>query len=222
MNDLLLSQDPDVLEAVLRLIFRRAQQIASNGQLNSGATFNLTHDRVKDLTQGWKPVRQAGITMYDVVKDELEKEIPAELQEVSFEFYRNAASPTSTAPNSFVENVEEQKEASSVTTPAIKSTKIGKNPATGSATPIAASSTKSMDMPEAEGLTSFHLGNVADSGKSAHDILADAMETYHVPTEEKLHLLQRIRVAMSLKNKEMRRLMLRLRLLAISVLGKYL
>jgi hypothetical protein len=69
-------------------------------------------------------------------------------------------------------------------------------------------------------MTTVNLGNVMESGKSATDVLEDATDLYRIPKEERLHLLQRIRCAMSANDLEKRRQMIRIRMLAISVLGE--
>lgn len=225
MNDLLLSQDLDILEAALRLVFRRAQQIAANGPVASGDTFNLTPRRVLDLTFGWKPVRQAGLSMLDLVKEDVEPSAIKSIQEVSFQFYRKASAQVATTSQKESEAAGDAIAMTPVATPgpksAIKSSKsILPGPSAPSTSNAAAGSkTQSHDFDQ-EGMTTINLGNVAQSGKSATDLLIDAMELYRVPQEGKLRLLERIRVAMAMGNVKDRRQMLRIRLLAIGVLSK--
>ena len=233
MNDFLLTMDLDVLEAVLRLIFRRAQQIASNGQIHQAETFNLTPDRVKDLTKGWKSIQQTtGMSIFDLVKEDslLATELST-MQEVSFQFYRKAASPSAGQSKDLpMEPSGEGIAMTPVATPAPRSGRtlarsntatsgIGvshQQPVTPSTSKQAASSAET----DAEGMTTVNLGNVMESGKSATDVLEDATDLYRIPKEERLHLLQRIRCAMSANDLEKRRQMIRIRMLAISVLGE--
>ena len=69
----------------------------------------------------------------------------------------------------------------------------------------------------------IHLGPLAHSSKSAINILADTIETYNVPDEEKFELLCRIRVARSLgQGREDERVKLvTIRLLAIAIFCTY-
>lgn len=229
MNDLLLTQDPDILEAALRLIFRRAQQVAANGApIPSGETFSLTPRRVANLTFGWKPVRQAGLSMFDLVLEELSPSAISAIERVDFQFYRKASASSSAAANAATKESEAAGDAIAMTpaaTPAPKSAMKSSRPTPGGpSTPSAAqgqSSSKGQTDPlEQEGMTTINLGNVNESGKAATDVLMDAMELYRVPQEEKLRLLQRIRVGMAIRDANKRRQMLRIRLLAIGVLSK--
>jgi E3 ubiquitin-protein ligase HUWE1 len=65
----------------------------------------------------------------------------------------------------------------------------------------------------------IHLGPLAHSSKSTMDILADTIETYSVPDEEKFDLMCRIRVARALSKErhEERAKLVIIRLLAIAV-----
>ena len=234
MNDFLLTMDLDVLEAVLRLIFRRAQQIASNGQIHQAETFNLTPDRVKDLTKGWKSIQQStGLSMYDLVKDD--RQIDSKLvamQHVSFQFYRKASSPSAGASKELpAEPSGEGIAMTPVATPVPRSGRTFARSNTATSTsgllnqPVTPATTGkqaaaiSADT-DAEGMTTVNLGNVLQSGKSATDVLEDAVDLYRIPKEERLHLLQRIRCAMSSEDVEKRRQMIRIRMLAISVLSE--
>lgn len=229
MNDLLLTRDLDILEAALRLIFRRAQQIAANGPIASGDTFNLTPGRVSNLTFGWKPVRQAGLSMSDLVKDEISPAAIANIQEVSFQFYRKAIT-SSSASSSATKDADAAGDGIAMTpaaTPAPKSAMKSAKP-TPAALPSTPSSSHAQsshkhqnDGLEQEGMTTVNLGNTAETGKSAVDLLMDAMELYRIPQEEQLRLLSRIRVGLAIGDATSRRQMLRIRLLAIGVLSVF-
>jgi E3 ubiquitin-protein ligase HUWE1 len=226
MNDLLLTQDLDVLESVLRLIFRRAQQIAANGQLHSADTFNLTANRIKDLTSGWNAVRQAGLTMLDWVREDLgSKQMPKDVLEVDFRFYRKAATEGETTKIASKEQHEKEASAStSVSTPSINRTTSSRMsrtaPASAPVTPAKGAEISDSSDLASEGLANIHLGVVAEQGQSAPSLVADAVEMHRLPSEEKLHLLQRIRVSMAAPHLDSRQQMLRIRLLAIAVLGQ--
>lgn len=62
---------------------------------------------------------------------------------------------------------------------------------------------------------------MAQSSKSATEELADAVDAHRIPNTERISLLQRIRVAKAVSDVEKRRQMLRVRLLAVSLLGEY-
>lgn len=196
--------------------------------MSSGEAFNLTTERVADLTRGWKSVRQVGLSMYDIANESLDPNKSAKVEEVTFQFYRKASNIAGSANNNPSKETEPSGEAivmTPVATPAPKSAKSNKatSGATVPSTPAGVPSNVKghVDQTDQEGMTNINLGRVTESGKTSTDLLIDAMELYRIPSDEKLRLLQRIRVAMSMPDSSKRHQMLRIRLLAISVLSKH-
>lgn len=60
---------------------------------------------------------------------------------------------------------------------------------------------------------------VTQLGRSAMDILADAVEAHKIPAQDRFELFQKIRVAMCLPDPKARRQLLLCRLLAIACYG---
>ncbi|SCV71562.1 BQ2448_3150 [Microbotryum intermedium] len=85
LNDLLHTTDLEVLLATLRLALRPAQQFSST---NTGLTsFAISEKRLLNLAQGWG-TREYALEMVDLAADDVE--IPPELDEVEWQFYKKA------------------------------------------------------------------------------------------------------------------------------------
>ncbi|CDZ98238.1 E3 ubiquitin-protein ligase/Putative upstream regulatory element binding protein [Phaffia rhodozyma] len=91
-------------------------------------------------------------------------------------------------------------------------------------TPSASPTTQNTSVPGCvttpEGLTTINLGSVASllaEGKTPMTVLAEAVETYDVPEVERFELLNVIKIAMGLGNKDVRRNLVEIRCLAIAV-----
>jgi E3 ubiquitin-protein ligase HUWE1 len=171
------------------------------------------------------------------LEDDLE--FPPELGEVQFQFYRRpghgerstgaktaSTSSSSAPPPTFPQLAKTIASTSSASTSNSFSTPVKPKPKAvsdlkeGFKTPAPAS-TPSKDGPSSsthDGLTSLNLGNVAklSSTKSAMGVLADAVEEYQVPKEERFELLNKIRLAMGMGKKETRRKLLVIRCMAIA------
>lgn len=233
MNDLLLTRDLDVLESVLRLILRRAHQIASPGHTHSPEeVFNLTPDRIYDLTRGWKDIQLARVSMYDICKDRPDGQlmpVPASLDKFTFQYYRRVSSDEKKPSASNVEEGTLPSPANSrrpaiVATP---STQRATRPSTvGRQSTTSQPSTPSTAVPKThadsstEGMTEIALGPVASLGDEAIDVLATTIEKHDLPANQRLVLLQKLRIHMSLANPVKRKQLIRIRLLATSVLSE--
>lgn len=89
MNDLLHTTDDSVLLATLRLGLRPAQQFSTSNQ-NGAVAFGISEKRLLNLAQGWG-TRDVGLEMVDLAGDSIQ--LPPELDEVEWQFYRRAAVP---------------------------------------------------------------------------------------------------------------------------------
>ena len=230
-----------VLLATLKLGLRPAQQYSL--QNNGTSSFGIGEARLLSLAQGWS-TREYGLEMVDLAQDKAE--IPQELDELEWQFYkRSTATPTDkgkevaqesihTAPAPAPAPAEPSTSAAQASTSAAIQPSHPSTPgprpraafAHGAAlatpiphtpaTPAAATSTGSY-FPPTEGLTTINLGNVRLNPKPAADILLDAIEANSIPEPDRLDLLQKIRIAKSLRDPDARRTMLCVRLLAIAV-----
>ena len=96
LNDLLHTTDLDVLLATLRLALRPAQQYSSfNSSLSS---IPYIERRLLSLAQPWA-TREHGIEMVDLASDKA-LEVPLELLEPEWQFYRKADKAAATASSS--------------------------------------------------------------------------------------------------------------------------
>ncbi|KAM0790628.1 hypothetical protein ACM66B_004490 [Microbotryomycetes sp. NB124-2] len=112
LNDLLHTTDLDILLDTLKLALRPAQQFAMSH--SSSYSFGIAEKRLLSLAQGWS-TREYGLEMVDLASDSVE--IPPELDEVDWQFYKKAA---------VVESNETTAEASTSATPAADKKDKGK------------------------------------------------------------------------------------------------
>lgn len=223
--------------------------------------------RLLSLSQGWGPTREAGFSLARLAsEDDDDLELPAELGEVQFQFYRRpgahdraaaAAKEDPTSPTRTGADAATPTPAgvgglaSAATTPhapvpptASTSTPTPTAPALDS-TPMKPKSKLLADIKDAfrtpsanapgtpsssapitagpsstthEGLTTLVLGNVGKlaSTKSPMAVLADVVDEHAVPEEERFELLNRIRIAMEMGDKQTRRKMLSIRCWAVA------
>ncbi|CEH14319.1 E3 ubiquitin-protein ligase/Putative upstream regulatory element binding protein [Ceraceosorus bombacis] len=68
-----------------------------------------------------------------------------------------------------------------------------------------------------EGLVAVDLGNLMHTARRLVDVLADAVEKYSIPSEDHFELLQKVRLAMGVKDAALRRQLLVCRLLAVAI-----
>ena len=219
--------------------------------------------RLLSLSQGWAPTREAGFSLARLASDQDDEiELPTELGEVQFQFYRrhgaidrataavkeDPASPSkgtadqatpTPAGLAAAASTPQPAESSSTTTtstsapaPTAESTPMKpksklladikdafRTPsANAPQTPSSAPATAGPSSTTHEGLTTLVLGNVGKlaSTKSPMAVLADVVEEHAVPEEERFELLNRIRIAMGMADKETRRKMLSIRCWAVA------
>jgi E3 ubiquitin-protein ligase HUWE1 len=166
---------------------------------------HLNEDRLFQIAQGWN-TRDHELNMVSLTRDDTV--IPRDLEEVSFQFYRQAK-PDETAQG-------KGKEVKSTTTTPFQTPAKPRSKDKAKETP---STSLQAGGEVSEGLVNVDLGNVCEEGKSATDILADAVEEYGIPEDDRLALLHKIRVAQAMRDPDARRRMLLLRLLTIAILG---
>ncbi|GAA5975362.1 hypothetical protein JCM5350_006450 [Sporobolomyces pararoseus] len=232
INDLLHSIDVEVLLATLRLALRPAQQYSSiNSSLSS---ISFSDKRLLSLAQSWG-TREHGIDTVDIAQDKA-LEVPLELQEPEWQFYRKSTAGTGEAGGASEDKKEKGKEVemevepseqpaaptSNVqTTPAPprRTASFAPNPQTPATPAVQASTSTGSTSKLNEGLTNIHLPNLRTTEKSTVDLLLDLIETHQVPEPDRLDLLQKIRIGKALvsTNPSDRQALLVARLLALSV-----
>ena len=237
INDLLNSIDVEVLLATLRLALRPAQQYSAiNSSLSS---IPFSDKRLLSLAQPWG-TREYGIDTVDLAQDK-ELEVPLELQEPEWQFYRKGVAGEGNAGEGDKDKKEKGKEvemeveqqqvteqptastSAALSTPApprrtasfAPQLQTPATPATPAVPPPAVASSSK----HAEGLTNIHLPNLKTSVQSTVDILLDLIETHQVPESDRLDLLQKIRIgkALSSSDAKERQALLVVRLLALAV-----
>ncbi|GAA6062543.1 hypothetical protein JCM10212_004309 [Sporobolomyces blumeae] len=233
INDLLHSTDVEVLLATLRLALRPAQQYSSiNSSLSS---IPFSDKRLLSLAQPWG-TREHGIDTVKLAQDE-PLEVPLELQEPEWQFYRKAtpgenAATVAVSDDKKDKGKEPEMEAEPTEPVASTSSNVQSTPApprrTASfaahvqtpATPVTpAGPAPTSSSTPVEGLTNIHLPNLRTTDKGTVDLLLDLVETHQVPEPDRLDLLQKIRIgkALSSSNPSDRQQLLVVRLLALSV-----
>ncbi|GAA5961735.1 hypothetical protein JCM21900_000844 [Sporobolomyces salmonicolor] len=225
INDLLHTTDIDVLLSALRLALRPAQQYSSLNSSLSSIPFN--EKRLLSLAQPWG-TREHGLDMVDLAQSK-ELEIPLELQEPEWQFYRKASATEDSEAEKKDKGKEaemelEQPEPSTSTLPSISTPGPARRTATFAphlqtpTTPATPGPQASISTP-VEGLTTVQLPNFRTIDKSTIDVLLDLIQTHDVPESDRLDLLQKIRIAKALSssNPSERQALLVVRLLALSV-----
>lgn len=219
MNDLLLTKDLDVLEEVLRLILRRAHQIASPGHAHTPAeVFNLTPNRILEFAKIWKAASLADLSMLSLAQDNKVLPIPSGIKDFRYEYYRKLAIPTANRsagnPVSLAASV-----AARMPLPLRASALRPESPIT----PVASyKEQQHFEPPAAEGMEVIRLGDVTKIGRDATAIFADVLERHDLSANQRLTFLHQLRMAVEFPDLQKRRQFLRIRLLAISVVGKLL
>ncbi|GAA6048825.1 hypothetical protein JCM3770_003640 [Rhodotorula araucariae] len=243
LNDLLHTTDSAVLLATLRLALRPAQQYSSYNSSLSSIPFS--ERRLLNLAQPWA-TREHGIEMVDLAQDK-PLEVPLELLEPEWQFYRKVDKATATASADAKDKDEMDVEhldpaaapaaappaAFSTPAPVRRSSAYAAHPQTPGggtreppstpvqppATPGPASSATAGSKPQ-EGLTTVHLPNFRTAtDKSVIDALLDLVATHNIPERDRLDLLQKLRITHALCSSSAaeRQELLVVRLLALAV-----
>ncbi|PWY99341.1 hypothetical protein BCV70DRAFT_162691 [Testicularia cyperi] len=92
LSNLLCTRDLDVLEAVLRLVLRIAQQHNSHATKHD---FQVSKDRLTTLAMIWTP-RDHGVSLVDVARSDAA--LPAELGQVRFQFFKRTGRSVAPGP----------------------------------------------------------------------------------------------------------------------------
>lgn len=164
------------------------------------------------MAQSWTPLRDHGVELHDFLdskKAPVELDLSGESGDVQFQFYRKSAEK----PQEQSGPTESPSSTQHASAPAAPSSSQASQPASA---PAAGTKPPS-------GMTVIHIPGVATSDKDSMTILAEAVEKYDVPDEEKFELLCRIRIAKALGkgNDVDREKLVVARLLSIAIYGQY-
>lgn len=221
LNELLFSDDADVLEALLRLMQKPAQRLSQQRHLKS--SLSLSQQRMLTLASSWN-TKEAGLDLPKLARRDTE--IPEELTTVSYQFYRTASDITEVTKSAGEKSAPSAstsasaphtpRPAYSLDSKSGKATPVGKGKEPEEpSTPTAGTSKPA---PVTEGMV-LVTGPV--SGKSDRQILLALVDEFAVPEHQKFALLHRIRVTKAIVDPDKRLQMLRIRLLAIGALGGF-
>ncbi|KAF9460708.1 hypothetical protein BDZ94DRAFT_1323842 [Collybia nuda] len=196
LNILFYSSDLDVVILALNVLLRPSQQYSAQPTINNA--LKISTPRLESLAKRWPYLREYGIGLVDLAGSMGSPEIdglPTEVREVNFGFYRTEVA---------VEGGQEQDMETDVFE--------------AQATPRKANTSTTSS---GSGAITIHIDEQKLASKSAMDVLADTLELYLVPEDQKFELLCRIRVASVLsKDREVDRAKLIIvRLLAIAIYG---
>ncbi|KAG8879106.1 hypothetical protein FRB97_002021 [Tulasnella sp. 331] len=204
LNSLLFTSDLDVLVADLKVILRPSVQYSS--QPPSAHTSNISSTRLTSLAQSWSILREQGIELHDYL-DAKKAPIHVDLTsndsaDVKYQFYRKANGKMAQGTESGGVLVD--------------------NPSTTvspSGPPVSPTTTAALNKAAPGGMVVVHLIGIATSPKDSMVSLAEAVEKYDIPEEERFELLCRIRVAKALVlgHDEEREKLLVARLLSIAI-----
>ncbi|KAF5386145.1 hypothetical protein D9615_002574 [Tricholomella constricta] len=199
LNALLFSSDLDVVILALNVLLRPAQQYSAQASVSHA--LSISTPRLLSLAKRWPHLREYGIGLADLAQMKGSPEVnalPAEAREVNFSFYKTDAAADG----------EREKEKKMETDPFDATQGSPRKAPAPSAAP-------------GSGAINIHLDEQELAAKPTMEILADIIEAYSVPDDEKFELMCRIRAAQALtKGKEADRVKLvTIRLLAIAIFG---
>lgn len=193
------TSDLDILVLALNLLLRPAQQYSAQPAVTRALSIS-TH-RLQSLGKRWSNLREYDVSLVDLVTDQgkpVLDALPIEAREVQFKFYNTGkAKQSKDRANEMEIDLPESSQTSQ--------------------RPLAPVSTASSS--QAAGATTLYFDTQTLSSKGAMDILADCVDTYNVPEDERFELMCRIRAAQALLpgREEDREKLLIARLLATAI-----
>ena len=182
LNSLMLTSDLDVLVLTLTLILRPSQQYSAQPAV--AQALNISTHRLQCLTRRWNNIREAGVTLVDLVTEKGRPKIdtlPPDARDVHFTFYRK-------------EGIEEKPQEKPVEPAADITPHIAPHATLRKSTSAPAQT----QPPTQTGAVSIFIDRHTLQSSSVMSILADAIETYNIPDDAKFELMCRIRVAQAL------------------------
>ncbi|KAI0305409.1 hypothetical protein B0F90DRAFT_1815046 [Multifurca ochricompacta] len=178
INSLLSTSDLDILILALNLLLRPAQQYSAQPAVSRALSIS-TH-RLQSLGKRWSNLREYDVSLVDLVTDQgrpVLDALPIEAREVQFKFYNTGKAKRS----------KDRANEMEVDVPEIS------QPSQHSVAPVLTASSS-----QAAGAVTLYFDTQTLSSKEAMDILADCVDTYNVPEDERFELMCRIRAAQAL------------------------
>lgn len=173
------TSDLDILVLALNLLLRPAQQYSAQPAVTRALSIS-TH-RLQSLGKRWSNLREYDVSLVDLVTDQgkpVLEALPIEAREVQFKFYNTGkAKQSKDRANEMEVDLPESSQTSQ--------------------RPLAPVSTASSSSQVAGAIT-LYFDTQTLSSKGAMDILADCIDTYNVPEDERFELMCRIRAAQAL------------------------
>ncbi|KAI0081201.1 hypothetical protein K474DRAFT_1768664 [Panus rudis PR-1116 ss-1] len=201
LHSLMLTSDLDVLILSLNLLLRPAQQYSAQPAVLHA--LNISTPRLSSLAKRWPNLRESDLNFADLVGDkgkEAVEALPVEAREVHFTFYPK--------PSGIPVKKEATADADVFESSSLQTPKKGVTPGTGPST-----------TGPSTGAITVHIDSQTLASKPTMTVLAEAVERYSVPEDEKFELLCRIRAAQVLipeRNEEREKLVV-VRLLATAI-----
>jgi E3 ubiquitin-protein ligase HUWE1 len=172
LNSLLLCSDLGIVLLSLNVLLRPAQQYSSQSSVTH--VLSLATPRILALAERWPHLREYGINLLDLVSSKSKVDVenlPSEAREVSFSFYR-------TDTNMATAQEKRAEETTELLATPVKSQVTQATLPTGPINVVVSEATLRTQSPL--------------------KILADLVRLYRIPDDEKLELLNRIRVSQAL------------------------
>jgi E3 ubiquitin-protein ligase HUWE1 len=181
INSFLSTSDLEVLILALNLLLRPAQQYSAQPAVSRA--LSLSSHRLQSLGKRWSNLREYDVSLVDLVTDQgrpVLEALPAEAREVQFKFY----------------NTGKAKKAKDVINEMEVDPIPPENTQPSSQRQLAPVSSSSSSQPA--GAVTLYFDTQTLSSKGPMDILADCIDTYNVPEDERFELMCRIRSAQAL------------------------
>ncbi|KAI0063633.1 hypothetical protein BV25DRAFT_1854068 [Artomyces pyxidatus] len=177
INSLLSTSDLDVLVLALNLLLRPAQQYSAQPAVSRA--LSISTPRLQSLAKRWSHLREYGVSIIDLVTEAGKASIealPTEAREVQFNFYKTDKN----------DRAKEKPKDMEIDAPDPLQTPSRR---ASTAAPVATPATV------ASGATAIHIDGQTLQSKNTMDVLADSIETFGVPEDERFELMCRIRTA---------------------------
>lgn len=185
--------DLDVLVLALHLLLRPSQQYSAQPAVTHA--LNISTPRLRSLSKRWPNLRECGVGLVELVTAKGCKDVdalPDEAREVHYSFYRTDGG----ASSSVAKEREDKGEVDDVFGASTSTSVSARRPA--SQTTMAATTIPAAAAPSpgaASGAVTIHIDQRILVSQSPMTILADTIQAYSVPDDEKFELLCRIRAA---------------------------
>jgi len=179
------TSDLDILILALNLLLRPAQQYSAQPAVSRA--LSISTYRLQSLGKRWSNLREYDVSLVDLVTDQgrpVLEALPIEAREVQFKFYNTGkAQRFKDRTNEMDVDLPENLQASQAASQA------------ASQHTVASVSTAPS---QAAGAVTLYFDTQTLSAKGAMDVLADCIDTYNVPEDERFELMCRIRAAQAL------------------------